>query len=71
MSDTSPAFPQEHGGGMTLREYFAGKAMQGVLSNGAYSGTKPSLIAAEAVRCADALINELNTKITGPAENKP
>lgn len=28
-----PAFPHEHRTGMTLRDYFAGKALQGLLAN--------------------------------------
>ena len=43
--------------GLTKREYFAAKAMQGLCSDHEY---KISDIAASAVKIADALINELN-----------
>lgn len=34
MSDKNrPAFPNEYGSGMTLREHYAGLAMQGVIAN--------------------------------------
>jgi hypothetical protein len=57
-----PAFPQ-HGfdpvterftsqGGMTLRDYFAAKAMQGML----YEGLEPDLTAQEAYKIADAML---------------
>jgi len=45
--------------GLTKREYFAAKAMQGWLANG-YIGTKYDIIAQHCVRMADALIEELN-----------
>jgi hypothetical protein len=52
-----------HQPGLTKREYFAGLAMQGVLSqNSKYSPT-PKLaanIAIRAVQIADALLEELN-----------
>jgi len=44
---------------MTLRQYYAGLAMQGCLS-GSTGITIPKDIAAYAVDAADALINELN-----------
>ena len=59
MPDESFAFPQERGGGMTLREYFAAKAMQGLLSGNGYH--KPEDAAKSAVNYADALIEALKT----------
>ena len=47
--------------GLTIREYFAGLALQGIMSqpeNGAQH--IPQLVAEWAVSCADALISELN-----------
>jgi len=56
------AFPVPPGGsaGMTVREYFAAAAMQGIL---AYLGSPDEFreqVAADAVRCADALVAALN-----------
>jgi hypothetical protein len=59
------AFPYaptyEHG--LTKREYFAGLAMQGWIScqHDGFTGDEFS-IATRAVRCADALLAELETK---------
>lgn len=56
-NDGGPAFPTEQGHtpeglwnqtydpGMTLRDYFAAKAMQGVLSRGIYSANQASDLA--------------------------
>ncbi len=53
-----PAMP--HGGfeerGLTIRQYFAAMAMQGLLANSDYQTN----ISDGAVKCADALIAELN-----------
>ncbi|HFS8111105.1 TPA: hypothetical protein ACH2I9_002414 [Enterobacter asburiae] len=55
-----PAFPvagSEHNypiDGMTLRDYFAAKAMQGVVVNGAFD--KFDHIAVDAYRLADAML---------------
>ena len=50
--------------GLTKREYFAAKALQGLLANPNVEGQKPALsqatIAERAVGCADALIDALN-----------
>lgn len=54
--------------GLTKRELFAAMAMQGILSNAAYSeefkvydwGVDGKRIAHNALHCADALINALN-----------
>lgn len=52
---------------MTKRELFAAMAAQGILANSLNTGrvqpvneTSTEKIAEEAVKCADALINELN-----------
>ncbi len=48
-------------GGMTKREYFAAKAMQGMLTNELLSGPEENeAIAKDAVNAADKLIAELN-----------
>lgn len=46
--------------GMNMREYYAGLAMQGLLTN---ATSDPRLAAKLAVQIADALIEELNVKI--------
>lgn len=47
--------------GLTIRQYYAGLAMQAILSNSIiYVAGSPEGMAKEALRCADALINELN-----------
>jgi hypothetical protein len=46
--------------GMTIREYFAAKAMQGLLANSMIkSELRTDAVATVAVDCADALIAEL------------
>ncbi len=60
-----PAFPTNESSelnltpGMTLREYYAGLAMQGLLAVPAHQQNSASMYARDAVRCADALIAEL------------
>jgi len=44
--------------GLTKREYYAGVAMQGLIS--AEADRKPENYASDAVACADALISALN-----------
>lgn len=51
--DTQVQFPA----GLTKREYFAGLAMQGLLSSGEY--TSYHLVASDAVEYADVLVKEL------------
>ncbi len=66
MKDTGgPAFPTvlyEHGGesdGMTLRDYFAAKAMQGMLANDIECGPEQvPIIVASAYVLADAMLAE-------------
>ncbi len=48
-------------GGMTIREHFAGLAMQGLLAAPGGDGQGYSAFAVAAVRCADALIAELES----------
>jgi hypothetical protein len=57
------AFPNRPGlvGGVTIRELFALKAMQGILASADWEGTW-SDVAGYAVRAADALIAELSRK---------
>jgi len=61
-----PAFHHEHTGtlhdaqdGLTKREYFAAKAMQGLVTV-IHHTDRPYNVAKEAVMTADALIEELN-----------
>jgi hypothetical protein len=63
-----PAFHHEHTGtlhdaqdGLTKREYFAAKAMQGLLTVIQHTD-RPYNVAKAAVMTADALIEELNKK---------
>ena len=51
--------------GLTIREYYAAKAMQGIMANTRAEPTKQEHfynIADDAVRCADALIRALAIK---------
>ena len=69
MKDTGgPAFPQ-HGfdpvaerftsqGGMTLRDYFAAKALAGLLACGIQPQSGPDMYARDAYAVADAMIQE-------------
>jgi hypothetical protein len=61
-----PAFPHEYFDkqlnqgrvmhGMTLRDYFAAKAMQGICASGPTNGWSNSRLAAEAYDLADAML---------------
>lgn len=42
--------------GMTLRDYFAAKAMQGLCANDGYNNHSPATIANEAYGMADAML---------------
>lgn len=47
--------------GMTLRQYYAGLAMQGMLANGSvFMGDDPIQLSEKSLACADALITQLN-----------
>lgn len=39
----TPAFPDQYKDGMTLRDYFAAKAMQGAIAHGLFNADKTSL----------------------------
>ena len=59
---SEPAFPRPHSGkthfaqeGMTLRDYFAAKAMQGMLSEPSLRAT-PEEFASESYKVADAML---------------
>jgi hypothetical protein len=51
--------------GMTVRQYFAGEAMKGLLSQTSEDWPNPEIIAAQAVKNADALIAELEEEFAG------
>jgi hypothetical protein len=65
-NDSGPAFPANvpagdcwrHVPGMTLRDYFAAKAIQGTLANSAYHDDSTPALAKWAYELADALIAE-------------
>ena len=57
------AFPTYHGGyakcdadGMTLRDYFAAKAMQGLVENANWRGMPEDALAKEAYKLADEML---------------
>ena len=58
---SEPAFPSEEGmfGGLTIREYFAAKAMASMIVGGNPAATNKEDLAQHAVQYADALIAEL------------
>ena len=55
-----PAFPRDHAAdghnGMTLRDYFAGKALNGICASGPAKQFTDSIIAKEAYGIADAML---------------
>jgi hypothetical protein len=52
-----PAFPSEHSNGMTLRDYFAAQALQGMLASGNLPKTMPDADLADCVyNLADAML---------------
>ena len=57
-SDGGPAFPGYgmDGRGMSIRQYYEAKAMQGILAGGFYNPGQSEQIAKDAVAIADALI---------------
>jgi hypothetical protein len=59
-----PAFPHNSkrcgSGGMTLRDYFAAKAMHGLLANG-HQGSFEQ-VAEESYLCADAMLDTRSSK---------
>lgn len=58
INDGGPAFPTEFTGypGMTLRDYLAAKAMQGISANGAWGDSNS--VAVKAYQIADAMLAE-------------
>ena len=61
MSDTpddevQAAFPDQYRNGMTLRDYFAAKAMQGIMASGIYPTGIMFDTAKEAYEMADAMM---------------
>ena len=57
--DRGTAFPQEYGyGGMSLRDWFAGQAMVGILARGwdAYQSGSPETLAADCYAMSDAML---------------
>jgi hypothetical protein len=61
----NPDYPKEHDvlqEGLTKREYFAGRAMQGYISAGSNGMPEPDTIAKYATVAADALIKALNSQ---------
>lgn len=70
MKHDEPAFPMFSGQpgdfhtqyGITVREYFAAKAMQGLISKYEFPGSQTENIAELSVKQADALIAALNSK---------
>jgi hypothetical protein len=46
--------------GLTKREYFAGLAMQGMLSNSNFTNSTNDLIAIWSIQIADSLLEQLN-----------
>lgn len=58
----APVYPTINGDeGISMREYFAAAALNGILAN-THCSTEPKYFAKKAVEAADALINELNQK---------
>lgn len=56
-----PVPENQYSEGLTKREYFAGIALQGLISNGNYDlKNKCHQYAIDAIKLADALLNELN-----------
>lgn len=68
INDGGPAFPQGKGvgeawvseGGMTLRDYFAAKAMQGLAANPKGWDMTDEMVAKWAYNAADAMLKERN-----------
>ena len=62
--DGGAAFPQSGyeqwapEGGMTLRDYFAAKAMQGMIASYGYLRSEVDFMAESAYDCADAMLKE-------------
>ena len=56
-----PAFPRDsalQGTGMTLRDYFAGKALQGFCADPTTAGTRKEHLISECYELADMMLSE-------------
>lgn len=65
MNDGGPAFPvplSKGCEGMSLRDYFAIKALQGFLSNPQLAGGEPNILSKDAYDYADAMIKQREKK---------
>ena len=60
-TDPQAAFPDEYQNGMTLRDYFAAKAMQGLISEPSIQGTMDEF-AHRAYAIADAMLTAREKK---------
>ena len=59
MKDKYYAFPSDgFDSGMTLRDYFAAAALQGLIANKPYMGIDTSLMSDWAYKVANAMLNE-------------
>lgn len=61
IDDGGPAFPSPHYNndelsGMSLRDYFAGQIVAGLLANSSYEDYRPAPLAMSAYEVADAMI---------------
>jgi hypothetical protein len=68
------AYPSTESGGMTLREHYAGQAVQGLIQAHASQGTSPTLymseICKQAVSAADELLHALKHNKTGDQNDR-
>ena len=53
---TEQVFPNEYSDGVTLRDYFAAKAMQAIVSRGIVNEVPLEIYAANAYKMADAML---------------
>jgi hypothetical protein len=68
------ALPDDVGDGLTKREWYAGLAMQGLMTDSTAAligGTPPQLLARVAVAMADALVEALEEERWGIPPEKP
>lgn len=56
IDEAGPAFPRQDWTGMSLREWYAGMALQGIMASGDAHGNEVGAIAQEAYKLADAMI---------------
>lgn len=67
-SHTNDVWYNANNEGLTMREYFAGLAMQAIRSNPNNSNNTPDYIAKQSVKIADALMIELQNPIKNNAD---